>query len=104
MRTAYQRLYLVFTLAIALTIIACGSPDQKKAKFLEKGKALYEKGDFVRARLEFKNAVQIDPKFYEGFYMLGMTELKAGNFRQAYAGFSKAVDLSPDHLKELNLV
>ena len=99
MRTSHKRLYLVFTLIIALSIMACGSPEEKRAEFLNKGKALYEKGDLVRARLEFKNAVQIDPKFSQGYYMLGMTELKEGNFKQAYAGFSKAVELKPDDLK-----
>jgi len=64
-------------------------------KFYNKGKALYEKGDFVKAELEFKNAVQIDPKFADGHYMLGMVSLRKGNIRGAYGAFSKAVELSP---------
>ena len=99
MRTAHKRsIVIVSIVLLAVILAACGSPDQKKAKFFEKGKTLYEKGDYVKARLEFKNAIQIDPKFSEAYYMLGMTELKEGNFKQAYAAFSKTVDLSPDHL------
>jgi len=30
--------------------------------------------------------------------MLGMVELKEGNLRRAYGGFSKAAELSPDYL------
>ena len=67
-------IFLISIVLVASSLIACGSPDQKKAKFFEKGKVLYEKGDYVKARLEFKNAVQIDPKFAEGFYMLDRTE------------------------------
>ena len=98
MRTTYQRLHLAFMVIIALTLTACGSPEEKKAKFFEKGQALYEKGDFVKARLEFKNATQIDPKFAEAYYMLGMVELKERILKPAYGKFSKAAELSPEHL------
>jgi Flp pilus assembly protein TadD len=54
-------------------------------KFYEKGKAFYDKADYVRAGLEFKNAIQIDPKFAEARYMLGMANLQQGNVRGATA-------------------
>ena len=84
---------------LAFALLTCGTPEEKKMKFFQKGKALYEKGDFVKARLEFKNAIQIDPKFADGYFMLGMVELKEGNFKQAYGSLSKAVELSPDNMK-----
>ena len=49
-----------------LLVAACSSPEQKKAKFLNKGQTLFEKGDLVEARLELKNAIQIDPKVCPG--------------------------------------
>ena len=73
-------LCLVACLAI---VAACGGPEARKQKFFEKGKALYEKGDYVRAGLEFKNAIQVDPKFAEGYYMLGMTELRKKDIKKA---------------------
>jgi len=86
--------------AVLITAIAgCGSPQEKKMKFYNKGQALYEKGDFVKASLEFKNAIQIDPKFTDGYYMLGMIALKKGELRQAYGALSKVVALNPDHTK-----
>jgi hypothetical protein len=51
--------------------VACGSPEEKKAKFFKKGQALYEKGDYVKARLEFMNAIQIDRKFGEATLATG---------------------------------
>ena len=48
---------------MAFVAAGCGGPEQKKMKFYNKGKALFEKGDLRKARLEFKNAIQIDPKF-----------------------------------------
>jgi len=51
----------------------CGGPEKKKARFFEKGKALYEQGDYVKARLELKNAIQIDLNFAEAYYYLALT-------------------------------
>jgi Tfp pilus assembly protein PilF len=59
-------------------LAACGGPEEKKLKFYNKGKELYEKGDYVKAKLEFKNAVQIDPKYVDAYYMLGIIALKSG--------------------------
>jgi len=52
---------------VATLMAACGGPEEKKMKFFNKGKVLYEKGDYIKARLEFKNAIQINPKFAEGY-------------------------------------
>src|SRR4030042_2528926 len=89
----------VFILLLLFGLTAnCGGPEEKKMKFFNKGKALYEKGDYVRAELEFKNSVQIDPKFADGHYMLGMTALRRGNIRGAHGSLSKTLELSPDHV------
>lgn len=90
---------ILAVLVISLIVAGCGGPDQKKLKFYNKGKVLYEKGDYVKARLEFKNAAQIDPKYSDAYYMLGLTALKQGNLREAYGSLSKAVDLAPSNTK-----
>jgi FimV-like protein len=84
---------------LAFVVAGCSGPEQKKMKFYEKGKTLYDKADYVKARLEFKNAVQIDPNFADAFYMLGMTALRTRNLKEAYGSFSKAVELKPDFLQ-----
>ncbi len=94
----YRCLLAVIIISFSL-VVSCGGPEQKKMKFLNKGMELYEKGDYVKAALEFKNAIQIDPKFDEAYYMLGMVELQKGNPREAYGNFSKAVELAPGNLK-----
>jgi tetratricopeptide (TPR) repeat protein len=96
----FRKKIIIDSIALLLTIAvltACSGPEQKKAKFYSKGKALYEKGEFVKANLEFKNAVQIDPKYADPYYMMGMIALKSGNPQSAYGKFSKAVELLPQH-------
>ncbi|GAB6095191.1 hypothetical protein JCM14469_14430 [Desulfatiferula olefinivorans] len=84
--------------AFLVGLCSCSGPDEKKAAFLEKGKRLYEEKDFTRARLEFRNAIQIDVNYADAYYYLGLTELADRNYQKAFAGLSKAETLSPDNL------
>ena len=86
-------------LMVTSVLAACGGPDAKKVKFFNKGKILYEKSDYVKARLEFKNAAQMDPKYADPYRMLGLIEMKENNFRSAYGFFTKAVELNPADLE-----
>ena len=71
---------MVSLLALIFSL-ACEGPDKKKVTFFEKGKALFEKGDFVKARLELKNSVQIDPEYTQGYYYLGLVEMSRQRVR-----------------------
>jgi tetratricopeptide (TPR) repeat protein len=81
-------------LIVALTV-SCGGPEEKKMKFFNKGKLLYERGEYVHARLEFRNALQIDRTFAEAHYMLGLIALHEQNWRAAYSRLHKAVEQNP---------
>ena len=85
-----------------LLVISCGGPEERKMEFFNKGKALLEEGDYVRARLEIRNALQIDPKFAEGYLMLGQIELEEQNWRRAFGALNKALELDPDNMDYLN--
>jgi len=89
------RLCITFLIVM---LAACSSPEEKKMKFFEKGKSLYEQEAYTKARLEIKNALQMDPNFADGYYWLGRTEQKLGNLQRAYGSFLKAVELNPDIL------
>ena len=91
---------VVVTVLLVLSLLAaCGGPDEKKMKFFDKGKALYEQGEYVKARLKFKNAVQIDPNFACGHYYLGLTAQEERDFRRAFGYFTKAAELDPNLLE-----
>jgi tetratricopeptide (TPR) repeat protein len=89
----------VLVLLALLLLAGCGGPEQKKAKFLGKGQQFYDKGDYVKAGLELKNALQIDPKFSQAHYLMGMVEVKRGNLRGGFAAFNKTIELDPGNLK-----
>lgn len=85
----------VMALLAAISLCACSSMEEKRDKFLASGQALYQQGDYVRARLQFQNALQIDPKFAAAFLWKGKTELKLQNPRGAYGALHEAVELNP---------
>jgi len=93
--------WIVFFLvgACLAALAGCADPETKKAAFLERGSELYEQGDYVKARLEFKNAIQIDTQDAEAYFRLGETELKLKSYQQAYGAFSKAAELAPDKVE-----
>jgi len=86
----------VVALVVAVSFCACSSMEEKRDKFLASGQALYEQGDYVRARLQFQNALQIDPKFAAAYLWQGKTELKLQNPRGAFGALNKAVELDPN--------
>ena len=96
----HWRNYLALIL-IGLTaclLFACSSTEEKRDSFMAKGQDLADKKDYMRARLEFKNAVKVDPQCVDCFAGLAKTELALKNLRGAYAAYSRAVELAPDRL------
>jgi tetratricopeptide (TPR) repeat protein len=85
-----------FSILFGALFAGCGSIEQRRQKYFEKGKSYFEQEKYKEAQIEFKNALQIDPKFAEGYYELGKTFLKLQKLREAFGAFSKAVELNPD--------
>jgi tetratricopeptide (TPR) repeat protein len=91
-----KRAIVLLAVLLLLACVACGGPGERRDKFYHKGKALYEQGDYVKAALEVKNALQVDPKFTDGYLLLGKINLAQKKFRAAYGAFAKAVSLDAE--------
>lgn len=88
---------IAFFLSVSI-LQGCTPPDEKKLQYFNNGKALYEKGDYVKARIEFSNALQFDPKFSEALYMRGMVELRKNNVRNAYSDLYNSTQINPQNV------
>src|SRR5215469_11343554 len=85
-------------LAVVFASNACSHrADVRKLRFMENGRRLYDKRDYARAIIEWKNAVEIANGDPEPYYWLGMGYLGAGNIPLAIDSFRKAADLNPKH-------
>ena len=89
---------LIQAVCLTIALSGCGGEDARKASYLEKGKTYYEEGNYDKAKIEFRNVLQIDPKYAEGYYMVGLLEEKKQNYQPAFANYLKAVELDPKHV------
>lgn len=88
---------MIVPLIFAIWAAGCGGAEQRETKYLERGKALFEQGDLVKAGLEFRNALQINPKGIEARYHMGLIAEREGDLRAAYRTFKEVADEQPKH-------
>ncbi len=88
-------LLLVILLSLCLAPAGCTSKKEKVARFISRGDALLAKGDATRAILEYKNALQIDPKNANAMVALGKAYLAKKEYRKAYGAFRSALEVDP---------
>jgi tetratricopeptide (TPR) repeat protein len=87
---------VVITLVIA-ALAACGSPEERKAKYRMRAQNFLEEGNFPKARVALRNVLKIDPKDSEAYYLYAQVEEKEHNWRNAFANYQRTVELAPDH-------
>lgn len=100
MQNRFGRLAFLLLFPLILLGICSGcfqSALAKKARFMESGRRLYDKKDYSRAVLEWKNAEAIANGDPEPDYWLGMGYLGAGNLTLAVDSFRKAAAINPKH-------
>lgn len=86
-------------MGLAMIISGCGGAEQRKAKYLEKGRAYIEQKNYDKAKVELRNVLQIDPKHAEAYYLVGLIEEEKQNWSQALGNYAKAVELNPDYME-----
>ena len=92
-------------LLIVLAVMAanCTKPEDKIKNYLASGKALYQKGDYNKAKIEFKNVVQLDNKQSDAYYHLALIDEHNKNWQGMYGNLMQVTRLDPKnneaHLK-----
>jgi len=97
-----KQLILGFTKLTAVSVlvaslVACGGADERKVKYLEKGKSFLAEKNYEKAKIEFKNVLQIDPKFAEAYFYMGQLEENNKELRKALGNYRKAIELNPKY-------
>ncbi len=85
-----MRVLLVVSLLLGHT--ACGSFTSRE-KYLERGNAFSAKGQWDDAALQYRKALQKDPKYGEAYYRLGLAHIRRGSDREAFSALRQAVEL-----------
>lgn len=95
-----RRKFVLCALMAGAAIAVCGcarTPEQKVARFLQRGNALLDKKDYTRALLEFSNAAQVLPNHADTYYHLGLAYLALGDHTHAVLSYQKATNMDPGH-------
>ncbi|WP_160152897.1 tetratricopeptide repeat protein [Microbulbifer sp. ALW1] len=94
MRLAYRISVYVFCALIS----GCDSPEEKARQYVEKGEAFLGNGDPVKARLEFKNALQINDQLAPAWYGLARVAKQDSDWSEAFSLLDRVVESDPGNL------
>ncbi len=85
-------------LALAVVTGCSRNPEAAKRKYLERGDTYFQQQKYDAALIEYRNAVQQDPRFGEARFKLAQTYYKRGDAPNAVSEAVRAADLLPDRV------
>jgi len=94
--------YIAISLTAVLALLLAGchrNPEAAKRKYLESGQSYMDKKQYAAASIQFKKALQIDPRFAEAHYKLATALLALQRFQDAFKELNTTVELDPNNLK-----
>ena len=89
---------LICLCALAMLVAGCGGAEDRKARYIEKGEQYFAQRNYEKARVEFRNALQIDPKDANARYHVGRVSERLQNPREAVGQYQAAIDADPTHV------
>src|SRR5437588_11950835 len=95
----FNKIILSALLAVALLAGCSRDPNDRKQKYLESGNRYFQKQDYRAASIQFRNAIQIDPKYSDAHFQLALADLQLRDWRSDYAELTRTIDLAPDNFK-----
>jgi len=85
-------------IAAAVLLVSCSSdPNKQKLKYLKSGESYFKSGKYQEAVIQFRNALEIDPRFAPAHHQLGRTYLALKNPDSAYRELNESVTLDPNN-------
>src|ERR1039457_6176039 len=88
----------VAVLGFAVVLVACSGAEGRKNGYLAKGQEYLAAHNYSKARLEFRNALQLDPNDAQANFLAGEAAEHLGNTREAVQLFQAAIQTDPKHL------
>src|SRR5437588_5064145 len=97
-----MKLFDVKTLILLVLATACWTacstdPNRQKIKYLNQGERYFKSGKYQEAVIEFRNAVEVDPRFAKAHYQLGRVYLTLNNRESAYRELMASTALDPSN-------
>ena len=93
-----MRIQSLAILTIAALLVGCGGAAARKNGYIAKGQVYLAAHNYAKARLEFRNALQLDPNDAQASYLAGQAAQHLGNVREAVQMYQEAIQSDPKHL------
>src|SRR5215510_1896115 len=87
----------IIIVVMAVAFVACGGPEERKAKYRATAQEYLEAGNYPKARVAIRNVLKIDPKDADAYFLFAQVEEKEKNWRNAVLLYQEVVQLAPDH-------
>lgn len=98
-RRCFHSYKLLILVPIFASLLACSSPTEKAEAFYAEGVKKMEKGEYAKASVEFRNALQIKPKMVLAWYALAKIAEGEGDFPKLFGLLGKVVELDSKHVE-----
>jgi tetratricopeptide (TPR) repeat protein len=85
--------------ALLLTLGGCGGAEARRDGHMERGQEYFAAENYEKARVEFRNALQVAPENAEARFMNARVAEKLGNVGDAARLYQGTIDVSPDHVQ-----
>jgi len=90
-----MKIKILIALALAVSLGACSSPEERAADYVVEGDKLYQEGDFEKAFLQYKNALQLNNNLDNAWYGVAKINIYRQEWRKAYEVLNKIYELNP---------
>ena len=86
------------TLLSALMLTACGGAETRKGEHMQRGQEYFAAQNWEKARVEFRNALQVSPDDPETRFMNARVAEKLNNLSDAARLYQSTIDVNSDHI------
>jgi tetratricopeptide (TPR) repeat protein len=76
-------------------VLGCTDPAVKKQQYFDSGNRYFDRGQYAEAIIEYRNAIEIDPRFGQARKRLAESYERTGNVRGVLEETIRAADLLP---------
>jgi len=84
--------------ALLSTLLAgCGGADTRRGEHMQRGQEYFAAENWEKARVEFRNALQVSPDDPEARFMNARVAEKLNNLGDAARLYQSTIDIAPDH-------
>ncbi|MEM6639999.1 MAG: tetratricopeptide repeat protein [Pseudomonadota bacterium] len=99
MRLIQRTLRWPVLLASLALLVACAGKEERAANYLERAQEAFERGDYIKAELDAKNALQITPNNFDATYLIARIGEEDKEPQKMVRFLRRAVEIDPSNVE-----